>query len=217
MNKRTRKSNASWSRGPSRLKDSRKQPPSVSAALSGTHTFRFIATTAGYSGPVTFNDLFTVPGFISSGGAAGNYTTCSAVRVRKVEMWAPMLAATPTTCSLTWAGEKRAPSRELTDTTMSTAEPAHLVSAPPKGSFPDMWFNTADAGVNNDTVFSITVPIGAVVDVTLTFQYSDSERQGYTFTTSTAGTAASTYYGPLDRVTTGATPIMLPVSLAYLR
>ena len=129
----------------------------------------------------------------------------NSVKVHKVSIWSPPAAQGGTaTCSVTWSTANDYTAMvEVSDTTMSTAIPAHVSTKPPPGSAASFWL-----GAGTNTIFTVIAPTGSIIDVHCTHVLYDTQAAGTTVTVA-AGTLGALYYMPLD----GATDVYLPVSL----
>jgi len=140
-------------------------------------------------------------------GTATNTTVTAfnaSVKVMKVEILTPPASqGANATCSVEWAGSVNSPDREFSDTSVSTATPAHVSTTPPAQSLASFW-QTASTG----TLFLITAPTGSIIDIVLSLINAD----GATTATSTVATAVigTVYYMSLDP---NATHRFTPVSL----
>jgi hypothetical protein len=136
-------------------------------------------------------------------------TTCTSffgsVKVNRISIWAPPASqGASATVSVNWYGYANSPNREVSDTTISTSKPAHVVSTPPTGSLASFWQT-----VGTNTIFSIVAPTGAIIDITLSLILSDDENT-LPATTTAGGTLGVNYYLSLDpNVTHRFTPVSL--------
>jgi len=136
--------------------------------------------------------------------ATASYRIFSAVRIRKLELWAAgALGSTGSSIpqnqiGLEWFGTTNSynPSVQITDVTMG-AHAGHIVSKPPRGSSADNWISQGGQWDTTDTIFSTNGSIGAVVDLWMDCVIVDSETQSAGPTT-TGMTAGRLYYNYLD-------------------
>jgi hypothetical protein len=153
---------------------------------------RYRATAAGTK-TFTSQDLIGMVGAFAATTTSA-YALSKAVRVKKVELWAPVqTAGTPVTASLDWnTGNVQllvGPGSLVSDTSVSFDRPAHLVTSPPKDSLQQSW-QSAD---NATPMFDLTVVSGTIVDFYLDFVLNDQGGAGFNFTI-VAGTVGKIYH-----------------------
>jgi hypothetical protein len=95
---------------------------------------------------------------------------------------------------------------EVSDTTVSTATPAHLKAIPPSNSVAGFWMLSS----NNNNLFILTAPTGSIIDVDLDLIVQDDDAGGQTQITVATATLGAVYYLSLDP---NATHRYVPVSL----
>ncbi len=93
--------------------------------------------------------------------------------------------------------------REYSDSTVSSAVPAHVVCSPPPASFPSFWHTNADTNL----LFTFYYPDSAIIDVYVDAILQDSNAASTAITVAGA-TAGVVYYQPLD----GDGGVLTPVS-----
>lgn len=136
------------------------------------------------------------------------------VRVTKVEVFSIYTTGTgtlPSTCGVEWISEA-GPGWSKDDTSLGSANPAHVVSRPPKDSMARMW---SVAGSNESTVlFTLDVNVNDIVDVSFEFIVQDVVDFGAptAYTSTAAGTVGTVYTTPLD----GASGKAVPVGISSL-
>jgi hypothetical protein len=147
-------------------------PPPFKAIPERSGKVRFIAT-AGVSGDFTQLDLFDLPG-CSAQTAISGIPISQAVRLRKVEVWAPVqTAGSTTTCSLFddsgAAGTALGGLPEvISDSSMSFDRPAHLVWTTKPTRPSGGWWTVASTSISR-VLFNLICPLGSVVDVSFDF------------------------------------------------
>jgi hypothetical protein len=181
----------------------------LSSNVIKKHKFRFLASSALANVDITTLHVLGVAGGL---GTVANSTITlfnKSFKISKVEMWAPPPSQGSTaTVSLEWLGSGvNSPNREVSDTSMSTAFPAHLVTKPPAQSLASFW-TTVNAG-SATNIFRLNCPAGTVVDLSLQLIENDQELANVTVTVVTA-VLGNIYYLYLDGVTTH---LLTPVSL----
>lgn len=132
-----------------------------------------------------------------------------AAKLISVEMWAiSAQGSAPTTVNLEWLGEN-SPSTQVSDTAMGV-QPAHLFSTPPSSSSNRWW--CMNGSLESDDLFSITWPIGTIVDVVVALRLVETE--AVTFGDVPAGATIGTFYGNyLDGIASGK---LAPIGLTTL-
>lgn len=182
----------------------------IKSTVLVTHTYRFRAVAAAIDTPITDQTLIGAMGVIATAAttAAPLYET---VKVNRIKMWASSADASFCTVSCNFEGSPNAtnnlrPNLEYSDSTVSSAHPAHINVTPPKNSICSFW-NSFFGNV----LFNLTCPANTIIDVTLTgIQRDETGTTGLTLVGATAG---SLYYLALD----GYTPNNFrPVSLASI-
>jgi hypothetical protein len=147
--------------------------PQLSPRVRVTKKFRLAATADLNGVGLTVNQLLGLCGCIATTTASAS-PIASAVKIESVELWgAPSSNAAATRVSLTWAafGETGLPS-EVSDTSLSTARPAHLRAAPPDQSLASFWHVEPVVSQNLLTYY---IPQGGIMDIVVSFQFKDVE------------------------------------------
>jgi hypothetical protein len=173
-----------------------------------SHKFRFLASAAIANVDISTLNVLGVAGGL--GTAALTLTLFNkSFKIKKVEMWAPPPSQGSTaTVSLEWLGSGvNSPNRETSDTSMSTAYPAHLITRPPPQSLASFW-TTVNAG-SATNIMRLNCPAGTVIDLSLQLIENDQELANVTVTVVTV-VSGNIYYLYLDGVTTH---LLTPVSL----
>lgn len=180
-------------------------PPQIKSNIIFGHRYRFTSTGAAAI-PITVALLRGIGGVVATTSTTGAPIAFS-VKVRSVEIWTPPASqGALATCSLEWASGSTLDSTntvEVSDTSMSVAEPAHLRTSPPKSSLASFWQH-----IGADQLFVITAPAGSVVDVSMQYVLNDDEASP-TSVVLAGATVGNMYYMPLD----GHGGVMAPVSL----
>ncbi len=156
--------------------------PQLATNVVLRHKYRFTLVT-GDNTPAKFNVdqlqlLLTAGSAGTSTGTSGTVQSMfEAVRIVSVEAWNCGVPGNTypvsTTIALSWLGAYGS-STEVSDTTMSVAEPAHIHARPPPRSSAAFW-TPAGASV---PLFSLTASSGAVVDIDLELVLSDTTSTG---------------------------------------
>jgi len=137
----------------------------------------------------------------NTAGTTTNYRLFEAVRVTKIEMFSISTSSTgtlPSTIELQWVSEA-GPPLVLADTSLGSANPAHILSRPPANSMAKMWSVT---GSNESTVLFTfgNVNQNDVIDIYYEFVVQDVTDFGAptAYTSTATGTVGTVYTTPLD-------------------
>jgi len=184
------------------------KPPQFVNTVQLRKTFRYVSTSAATT---TLVDADVV----SVAGTMGRVTNTSVTllgytaKLHKISFWTPPASqGAAATVSIQWYnrdGTDLGP--EMSDTTNSTAFPAHLVARPPRGSLASFWLGTAGT-----TMAVLTCPVGTVIDLDVTVQLSTVAGVSVAVGTAVVGTP---YWISLDQVGAGTqhyTPVGLPTT-----
>lgn len=174
-------------------------PPQFSPSLIIRKKFRFQAVAAGTTTLTNncFGDLLCV-----AATATSAYKLAQFCRVKKIEMWGPMSSSlVPVTVTLDWTGSTSAgsygKSNKVSDTSMGSSEPAHLVSRPPPASQIAQWL---DAG-SGATFCTISYPLGTVIDLTYELVVRDDGTASSVAGAVAGATVGANYVRSLDSPT----------------
>jgi hypothetical protein len=195
---------------PSRIK-----PPQIVSNVRVTRVYRFraaIATTQD----ISQNELINALGVMQTVVTTTATSIFNTVKVHRVSVWTPPdlsgSSAIDRSCTITWNSAEGAviPSGiEVSDSTMSTAYPAHVSSKPPAGSIASFWL-TAYSGTAALNLFTVACGVGSIIDVHCTGIMGDTNSASNLSYTTTAGPGLGVvWYPPLD----GPTDQYLPVGL----
>jgi hypothetical protein len=175
----------------------------LSANVKVTHTYRFRSTSSSAE-VITETNLIGIVGMVGTVANTSTSLIANAVKVHRISVWAPPASQGATaTCSINWSSREYAQSVEVSDTTMSVAEPAHITARPPVGSAADFWLSPG-----GNTILTLIAPVGSIIDVHCTHVLQDTATAGVTYTAAAAALGVM-YYPPLD----GESDLYLPVSL----
>jgi len=195
-------------RGRSRKSGGKKfgsQPPMLETNVRLGHRFRFVAS-AAFSGAVTFADIAGAMGVF---GTATNTTVTAwiaSLRLKSVELWTPPPSqGAAATCSIDWFSTNQQPAMEFSDTSVSTAIPAHVRCSPPAKSLAAFW----QAAGNAANAFELVAPAGTIIDIAVEGILIDADEVGVTYGVATA-VIGKPYYLALDGF---ASNLLVPVSM----
>lgn len=146
--------------------------------------------------------IITAASLCASAGIMAATTTSAypllmALKLNKIEMWAPSGAAnTSSTVGCSWSTNSTTyvSLQEISDTSCNQARPAHLVAIPPKRSLASDW---VQCGVNTQYLATLTFPVGVIVDIHFVGVLADNLLVG-TAVTIAGGTVGGITYQPAD-------------------
>lgn len=137
---------------------------------------RFVANSTMVSALITPSRLAAAAGLIAT-GATTSVHMCYAVRMREVSIWAYAgpVGSSAVTATLDWnstsgAGNIFAPGNAVSDTSFSSAVPAHVHSSPPEGSNASFWHTPMDT----TTLITLSGPAQSIIDVVIEYVINDA-------------------------------------------
>lgn len=186
-----------------------RMPKQLQYELNWNVTLRFYSGQNNADTAITFKNI--LDSVLVAGTATLGYNLFDFVRIKRLELWATGITAggvTPAvqSCSVEWSGIGAASAgsgRAVSETTVGSAAPLHLVTRPPKGS------RAADFQVSStDRAFEIRasgVAFSAVVDLTVEFRNSNGVTPLAVANAITGATPGEIYFGGLDGLRTAGT------------
>jgi hypothetical protein len=197
-------SRAAHVRAPLRL---RMAPPQIASNVIVNHTYRFTSTSNAVQA-ISSSDLVLAAGCVGSSTNATVSSFFSSVKVSKIEIWAPPAAqGSSATCSLEWASQSNANNFESSDTSVSTAQPAHISTRPPARALASFW---QTPGIANAQMCNIVAPTGSIIDVHMQLILQDDDNGSVVTRAVATAVVGTVYYLALDNATGHVYP---PVSL----
>jgi len=189
-------------------------PPAFTSTFIVKKKVRFQASAAGSADVVqiaSIGDLWCVATTATSASQLAEF-----IRIKKIEMWGPMASdLVPVTVTCDWTGAATAglfgKSNRVSDTSVGSTEPAHILSRPPQGSQIAEWLNAA----NSNTAFQLTFPSGTVVDFTYELVVRDSGSTQAVGTAVVGATVGANYLRALDNRSPG-TGVLIPVAYSTI-
>lgn len=173
-------------------------PPQFNAHAKYTRTFRYTSL-SGAVLPISSQDILQSAGCVAATTTSA-YPIYNSLRIRKISIWTPPPSqGAAATCTVAWAnptgsGSVNSPAIEVSDTSVSTAQPATLVTRPPKLSIPSFWQQTSTLVLCN-----ITAPTGSIIDLCVDLIHCDGLLYDNNVpVTIIGGTVGLTYYFALD-------------------
>lgn len=184
-------------------------PRQLKTNLEHSHQFRFVSTAATTTS-ITDQTLLFACG-VSALTAVLGENIRNTVKVNQIEIWTPPASqGAAATCSVLFPASQRSQAREYTDTSVSVSTPAHVLCQPPRESLCSFWAN----GSANIPLFTLTAPVGSIIDVWIGMVDGDGEANPAAATLVGAN-PGSIYYCCLDSLV-NATGIYKPVGLTVL-
>jgi hypothetical protein len=184
-------------------------PRQLRTNIEVKHQFRFASSS---SAPTAITDtrLLAAAG-VSAVTAVLGYSIWQSVKVNQIEIWTPPAAqGANATCSVLFPASLQSQAREVTDTSVSVAIPAHVLVTPPRLSLCSFWQNGSTS-----TLFTLTAPPGSIIDVWVSLVLDDGTNSVPVTQTLVGATIGSIYYAPLDfNHVAGA--VYLPIGLTTL-
>ncbi len=182
-----------------------KHPPQLRTNVIVKHRYRFRSNVDGNATVITDSDLVGIAGAVCRTANSVLSYIAASCKVHSVEVWTPPASqGAAATCSLEWSSTDPAPFEEVSDTTVSVSEPAHIKAVPPQGSSASFWLSPS----GSKNIMTITAPVGSIIDVKCTHVLLDTGAEGGTASVASAALGAL-YYLPLD----GTSDKYVPVSL----
>jgi hypothetical protein len=171
-------------------------PPQIKVIPIYTRVIRYRVTTTISQETFTNNHLVRGMGGIVATSAVSAVPICAAVRLLKVEAWAPITTlGTNTTVALQWDtsganGDFAGPSDIITDSSMDPSRPAHIVTKPPRQTLCGFWKSGAVSDTYRMLLFSAIT--GTIID--FTFQYTLNDGLGQNAALVVAAASAGGFY-----------------------
>jgi len=151
-------------------------PPQIKSNIVITHKYRYTASSAVSGTSFNAGNLVLSAGSMCTVTNTTVTSLFSSVKVDAVEIWSPPASqGSFATCAIEWNGSAAqavAANLEISDTSVSTAQPAHLRSHPPPQSLAGFW---QTPGIANNALFVLNCPAGSIVDVTMSLIMNDDE------------------------------------------
>jgi hypothetical protein len=177
-------------RGPAR-----NGPVQLRTNIEHAHQFRFVSSAATLT-PITDTTLLASCGVAAVTAVLGAAIRTS-VRVNQIEVWTPPASqGASATASVLFPPSQRSQAREVTDTSVSVATPAHVRCGPPAESLCAFW---SDGSAGN-TLFSLSAPAGSIIDVWVSMVDRDGTVDAVQNAVLVGATVGEVYYTSLDSI-----------------
>jgi len=182
----------------------RMAPPQIKSNVMFKHKFRFVSTSATATS-ITPTSLLGAAGTVCYAVNANVAAINASVKLNRISMWSPPSAqGSSVTCSVDWIGSANSPNQEISDTSVSVAQPAYLSTSPPNQSIASFWHVSSDAAI-----CTLVAPVGTIIDVDLDLVLQDDDLSAVVIAVA-VGAAGVQYFLSLDP---NATHRYIPVSL----
>jgi len=187
------------------------KPPQLKTNVIFSHKFRYIATGSS-AFTVTPVRLAAACGVMCSVVNSTFSILTDSVRIKSIEIWSPAPSqGTAATATVLWnqlsAGVSNMSTVEVSDTSMSTAYPAHVKARPPKDTFAANWTSSASTTPN---LMTLSIATGSIIDLSVEMIMGDTGASAPT-ATGVTGILGTIYYLPLDGT---ASHNVIPVQLS---
>jgi hypothetical protein len=172
-------------------------PPQIKVIPIYTRLIRYRVTSTISQETFTNNHLVRGIGGIVATSATSAVPICAAVKLLKVEAWAPITTlGTNTSVALQWDtsganGDFAGPSDIITDSSMDPSRPAHIVTKPPRQTLCGFWKSGAVSDTDRMLLFSAIT--GTIVDFTVQYTLNDGLGQNAALVIA-AGSAGGFYH-----------------------
>lgn len=161
-------------------------PPSIQSNVLVNHTYRFKGTSPSFT--FLARDLARLCGVVSTTTTVG-YPLAQTFKLNRVEVWATTQSNFSSQITLRWASDEAFANstKEITDMSLSSAYPSHIVAHPAPGTYQSMWFQESTGG--DTEFFHLDAATNVIVDINITFIMYDGNRgASVTIADATAGT-----------------------------
>jgi len=191
-------------------------PAQLKTNLELKHQFRFMSS-SGTATSISADTLIPACGVVATSAVVG-HAIWQTVKVNKVEIWSPPASQGAfATCSILYPASLQSQAREITDTSVSVSQPAHIISTPPDKSLCSFWTNGQREDAGLEPLFTLVAPPGSIIDVWVSLILNDgvNPNDANLQATLVGATVGGLYYCSLDS-TTSAGSIYKPVGLSTM-
>ncbi len=156
--------------------DMERIPPVFKSEIIMTRKMRFRATAAVSEVSLQYRDLASGVVGIVAVTTTTSGILARAIKLKRVDTWFnAATAGTPVEGVIDWnslpgTAFVAGPGSSVSKYSTSTAEYTHLKSSPPVGSSAALWRDASDTSA----AFTITLPAGGILDITLDYVVNDS-------------------------------------------
>ncbi len=173
--------------------DTRKIPQLASNVVVN-HTYRYSVPSSASAVDISAKGILVAAGAMATVVNSTLTALFNSVKINWIKIWTPPLTNTTQTTSINWAGGPNSVSKEVSETTIGTAEIGFIHTSPPRQSLASFW----QEGGASTVLFSLVLPINSVMDINVSLVVQDGDPP----ITTTAATAVlgTVYYVSLDHV-----------------
>lgn len=184
-------------------------PPQIVANPIVNHRFRFVANST-LAANVTCSNIFGIGGCVATSSTTGK-PIFQTMKVNRIECWAPPASqGSASTVTVLFPNALKSPAKDYTDTSVSVAEPAHVIAVPPSQALCSFWFGDS----TSDILFTINAPSGTIIDLWVSGVFQDGAANANVMVLVGATTGA-VYYACLDSLT-NASGVAKPIALSVV-
>ncbi len=173
-------------------------PPQIPGNTFITQRLRYTPSSNLTNYPVSGINILQSLGIMASSSSVG-YALFGSYRIKEIEMWTcqiPTSGSPLATCAVSFPiGTTFQSGREFSDSSLSSASPAHIRVRPPQDEYGAFW-NTYSA--NGYVAFSCTQ--NTIIDIVFECVLRDGSASVPASTALIGATTGAIYYGPLDGV-----------------
>jgi len=179
----------------------RLSPPQYDANTTVSRIYRFINSGSAGSFVITACKLGALQTICTTTNSVVTQLF-EAVRVRRIEVWASPVVATPVPVNVSciFAGSALGVAGNditVSDMSIGTTRPAYICAIPPRNSQASQW-QSCDTTTGSNTFFRLVLPAGAVIDVHLSLRTTNDTRSTNNTVTVVTGVLTTMYYLALD-------------------
>jgi len=174
-----------------------KNPKQLQSNITVSHTFRYVSSAGGANINISNMDLIDTMCCATTSTAA--YRSLDGIKLKAVEIWSANSAGNSSnTIELEWVPVNYAGNSgvTITDTAVGISDIAHIYARPPKDSGASFWVSGNPSTSLN--FFRMTIPEGAIVDVTCQLSFKDNDIAVAVNGSVSGATAGTFYYRYLD-------------------
>lgn len=161
-------------------------PPPIQSNVLFNHTYRFKGTSPSFT--FLARDLARLMGIVATTTTVG-YPLIQTFKLNTVEVWATTQSNFSSQITLRWASDEAFANstKEVTDMSLSSAYPSHVLAHPPAGTYQSMWFQESTGG--DTEFFHLDASTNVIVDINITgILYDGNRGTSITIADATAGT-----------------------------
>ncbi len=189
---------------------SRMGPSQFRANPEVSRRYRFVSS-SGTATNVTAQTLLGACGSTATSSTTGALMFQS-VKLKQVEIWSPPASqGSAVTCSILWPSSNQSQPREISDTSVSVTQPAHVLSSPPPLSIAGFWASR----LSTSALCTLVAPAGSIIDVWVSLVLGDGSGVATVNAVLVGAVTGAQYYSSLDSLTSAGS-VYAPVSLTTL-